>query len=99
MEVNIARLREYKNEFLSHATSASLDDATFEEYWGKISGAIIALGGRERYAAAISQLKSSQAFVEVKKKIDCLEEMMRSNEVKISQVFRELNEMLTANQQ
>lgn len=101
-EVNIARLRDYKNRFVSHVTSASLDDATFEEHWGKISGTIIALadeGEKERYASAISQLKSSQRFVEVKQKLQHLEEMMKSHEVKTSQAFRELNEMLTGNQQ
>lgn len=78
LEVNIARLREYKNEFVSHVTSASLDDATFEEHWGKISGTIIALAGRqkERYASAISQLKSSQRFAEVKQKLEHLEGML-----------------------
>lgn len=76
-EVNIARLRDYRNKF-AHPTSASLDDATFEEYWGRISSAIIALGGTEKkqYASAISQFKSPQESVDVKLKLEHLEGML-----------------------
>lgn len=76
-EVNIATLRDYRNE-LAHSTSASIDDVTFEEYWGRISSAIIALGGteKERYASAISQLKSPQESVDVNLRLQHLEGML-----------------------
>lgn len=63
-EVNVARLRDYRNKF-DHSSSASLDDAKFEEYWAKISSTIIVLGGRENYALAIRQLKTGRMDSEV----------------------------------
>ena len=57
-EANIARLRIYKNKITSHSVNPSLTDAAFETYWRNITKVIIALGGEERYASLISQLKT-----------------------------------------
>jgi len=108
IEVNIARLRDYKNKFVSHPSSASLDDATFKEYWEKTRSAIIVLGGQE-YAPFINQLRNqridlkaqnrSQEFLEIQQSFQDLKEMMRSNEARTSQALGELREMLWTNQQ
>lgn len=85
IEVNIARLRDYKNKFVSHPSSASLDDATFKEYWEKTRSAIIVLGGQE-YAPFINQLGNQR--------ID-LEAQNRSQEfLEIQQSFQDLKGML-----
>ena len=55
-EANIVRIKWYRNEVYGHATKASVDDATFNALWQKISSAVLALGSR--YRAVISQLKT-----------------------------------------
>ncbi|XP_074632884.1 uncharacterized protein LOC141891773 isoform X2 [Acropora palmata] len=86
IEVNIARLRDYKNKFVSHPSSASLDDATFKEYWEKTRSAIIVLGGQE-YAPFINQLRNqridlkaqnrSQEFLEIQQSFQDLKDTFR----------------------
>ena len=85
VEVNITRLKDYKNTFVSHPSSASLDDATFEENWAKISSTIIELGG-QRYALLINQLKSVRVDVEAENRSQVL--------LKIQQKLKNLEGML-----
>ena len=83
--VNIARLRDFKSKFASHPTSASLDDATFKEYWEKTRSAIIVLGGQV-YAPLIDQLRNErmdfeaenrrQEFLEIRQRLEHLEGML-----------------------
>ena len=53
---NIARIKWYRNDVYGHATKASVDDATFNVLWQKISSAVLALGSG--YGAIISRLKT-----------------------------------------
>ena len=55
-EANIVRIKRYRNDVYGHATKASVDDATFNALWQKISIAILALGSG--YGTIISRLKS-----------------------------------------
>ena len=56
MEANIVRIKCYRNEVCGHAIKASIDDATFNALWQKISIAILALGSG--YGTVISKLKT-----------------------------------------
>ena len=55
-EANIVRIKWYRNDVYGHATKASVDDATFNVLWQKISSAVLALGSG--YGAVISRLKT-----------------------------------------
>ncbi|XP_015775400.1 PREDICTED: nucleotide-binding oligomerization domain-containing protein 2-like isoform X3 [Acropora digitifera] len=55
-EANIVRIKCYRNDVYGHATKASLDDATFNVLWQKISSAVLALGSG--YGAVITRLKT-----------------------------------------
>lgn len=56
-EVNIVRVKCYRNTVYGHAGPASVDYAAFNTCWQDISNAMVALGGAS-YAAAISKLKN-----------------------------------------
>ncbi|XP_067029168.1 protein NLRC3-like isoform X2 [Acropora muricata] len=55
-EANIVRIKWYRNDVYGHATKASVDDATFNTLWQKISSAVLALG--PGYGDVISRLKT-----------------------------------------
>ena len=55
-EANIVRIKWYRNDVYGHATKTSVDDATFNVLWQKISNAVLALGSG--YGAIISRLKT-----------------------------------------
>ena len=55
-EANIVRIKFYRNDVYGHATKASVDDATFNALWQKISSAVLALG--TGYGDDISRLKT-----------------------------------------
>ena len=55
-EANIVRIKWYRNNVYGHATKASVDDATFNVLWQKISSAVLALGSG--YGAVISRMKT-----------------------------------------
>ena len=53
---NIVRIKWYRNDVYGHATKTSVDDATFNVLWQKISSAVLALGSG--YGDVISRLKT-----------------------------------------
>ncbi|XP_044163677.1 NACHT, LRR and PYD domains-containing protein 12-like [Acropora millepora] len=55
-EANIVRIKWYRNDVYGHATKASVDDATFNALWQKISSAVLALG--TGYGTDISRMKT-----------------------------------------
>ena len=55
-EANIVRIKWYRNDVYDHATKASVDDATFNVLWQKISSAVLALGSG--YGAVIRRMKT-----------------------------------------
>ena len=56
MEANIVRIKWYRNDVYGHATKASVDNATFNALWQKISIAIVAI--KPGYESIISRLKT-----------------------------------------
>ena len=89
-EANIARIKYYRNCVYAHATKTSVDDATFDTLWQKISSAILALASGTNhtvYETVISQLKTEcmdptakahfkQLLSDWKKDDDSLKEML-----------------------
>ena len=57
LEADIVRIKCYRNTVHSHASKASIDDATFNQYWKDIQSALVRTGG-EGYQGAIDDLKS-----------------------------------------
>ena len=60
-EANIVRIKWYRNKVHAHASEASVDDATFNTLWQKISSAILALASETNctmYATSINRLKT-----------------------------------------
>ena len=56
LEADIARIKYFRNTVYGHASEASVDDATFNQYWKDIQEAIVRLGGAG-YQSAIDDLK------------------------------------------
>ena len=55
-EADIVRIKCYRNTVYGHASEASVDDATFNQYWKDIQDALVRLGGAG-YQGAINNLK------------------------------------------
>ena len=45
LQADIARIQFYRNTVYSHASNASVDDATFSSYWKQIKDTLVRLGG------------------------------------------------------
>ena len=56
LEADFARIKCYRNTVYGHASEASVDDATFNQYWQDIQDALVRLGGAG-YQSAINDLK------------------------------------------
>ena len=57
LEADIVRIKCYKNTVYDHASEASVDDATFSQYWQDIQDALVRLGGA-CYQDAIDDLRT-----------------------------------------
>ncbi|XP_067029220.1 NLR family CARD domain-containing protein 3-like isoform X2 [Acropora muricata] len=99
-EANIVRIKCYRNDVYGHATKTSVDDATFNVHWQKISSAVLALG--TGYGAIISRLKTEcmdpaaeaqyqQMLSDWKKDDDILKEM-HENQQKTNNKLGEMKE-------
>ena len=56
LEADIVRIKCYRNTVYGHASEASVDDVTFNQYWQDIQDALVRLGGAG-YQSAIDDLK------------------------------------------
>jgi len=56
-EADIVRITYYRKTVYVNASKASVDDATFSQYWKEIQGALVRLGG-SCYQGAINDLKT-----------------------------------------
>ncbi|XP_044171374.1 NLR family CARD domain-containing protein 3-like [Acropora millepora] len=94
-EANIVRIKWYRNDVYGHATKASVDDATFNVMWQKISSAVLALGSG--YGAVISRLKTEcmdpaadadfqQLLSDWKKDDDSIKEMLERTHAKLEDI-------------
>ncbi|XP_022794541.1 NACHT, LRR and PYD domains-containing protein 12-like [Stylophora pistillata] len=57
LDADIVRIKYYRNTVYGHASEASVDGATFNQYWQDIQGPLVRLGGGG-YQAAIDDLKT-----------------------------------------
>ncbi|KAL9976683.1 hypothetical protein ACROYT_G014010 [Oculina patagonica] len=57
VEADIARVKYFRNILYGHTEKASVDDATFRDYWSDIRDVLVRLGGPS-YGAAIDKLKT-----------------------------------------
>jgi len=57
LEADIVRIKYYRNTVYGHASEASVDDATFSQYWKDVQDALVRLGG-SCYQGAIDDLKT-----------------------------------------
>jgi len=57
-EADIVRIKYYRNTVYGHASEASVDEATFSQYWKDIQDALVRLGGT-CYQGAIDDLKTA----------------------------------------
>ncbi|XP_067029415.1 NLR family CARD domain-containing protein 3-like isoform X2 [Acropora muricata] len=98
-EANIVRIKCYRNDVYGHATKASVDDASFNTLWQKISIAILGLGSG--YGNVINRLKTEcmdpaaeahyqKLLSDWKKDDDILKEMLERTHDDI----REIKEMV-----
>ena len=55
-EADIVRIKSYRNTVYGHASEASVDEKTFNQYWQDIQDALVRLGGAG-YQSAIDDLK------------------------------------------
>ena len=56
LEADIVRIKCYRNTVYGHASEASVDDPTFNQYWQDIQDALVRLGGAG-YQSVIDDLK------------------------------------------
>ena len=56
LEADIVRIKCYRNTVYGHVSEASVDDATFKQYWQDIQDALVRLGGAG-YRSVIDDLK------------------------------------------
>ena len=56
LEADIVRIKCYRNTVYGHASEASVDDPTFNQYWQDIQDALVRLGGAD-YQSALDDLK------------------------------------------
>ena len=56
LEADIVRIKCYRNTVYGHASEASVDDPTFNQYWKDIQDALVRLGGAD-YQNAVDDLK------------------------------------------
>ena len=64
IEGDIARVKHFRNNVYGHAEEASVDEASFNNYWQDIKEPLVRLGGPS-YEAAIDQLKNAGMDPEV----------------------------------
>ncbi|XP_022803640.1 NACHT, LRR and PYD domains-containing protein 12-like [Stylophora pistillata] len=106
LEADIARIKCYRNTVQSHASQAAIDEATFNQYWKDIQGALVRIGG-EGYQCAIDGLKKEcidSDFGEHYKELlkQCVHDELNTNEKldklmeDVSQFGRKLDELKAA---
>ena len=65
LEADIARIKFYRNTVYAHANRASVDDATFSQYWQDIRDTLVRLGGAGVYDEVIDTLANDSMDPEI----------------------------------
>ncbi len=92
-EADIARLKYFRNTVYGHAENASVDDATFNDYWRDIRDTLVRLGG-VRYEAAIDDLRNECMDPEVQDHYKELLSQWKKDENNIKEQLSEIMKKL-----
>ena len=98
-EADITRVKYYSNFVYGHAECASVDDSTFNIYWGDIRDTLVRLGG-EKYKAAIDNLETDCMEPEVEKHCKELLSLWKKDEENVKnnldEVIKKLDDLKTS---
>lgn len=93
LEADIVRIKCHRNTVYGHASEASVDDATFNQYWQDIQGPLVRLGGAE-YQSAIDDLKKECMDPDFEEHYRELLRQWEKDEVSIKERLDEMTEKL-----
>lgn len=94
---DIVRIRIHRNEVYAHANGASVDDATFNNYWVNIKDPLLRLGGSS-YQAVIDNLWTECMDPEKEQHYQDLLKQWKENEESVMEKLGEIEEKLDATQ-
>ena len=94
-EADIVRIKCYRNTVYGHASEASVDDATFNQYWRDIQDALVRLGGA-CYQDAIDNLKTECLDPEYEEHYQELLKQLVQEEVSIKKRLDEIEKKFDA---
>ena len=92
-EADIVRIKCYRNTVYGHASEASVDDATFSQYWKDIQDALVRLGGA-CYQDAIDDLKTECMDPEFEEHYQELLKQWVMDDISIKERLDEMEEKL-----
>ena len=90
-EADIVRIKFHRNTVYGHASEASVDDATFSQYWQDIQNALVRLGGT-CYQDAIDDLKTECMDPEVEEHFQELLKQWVKDEISIKEKLDQIEE-------
>ena len=93
LEADFARIKCYRNTVYGHASEASVDDVTFNQYWQDIQDALVRLGGAG-YQSAIDDLKNESMDPEIEEHYKELLKRWVVDEVSIKERLDEIGKSL-----
>ena len=98
-EADIARVKYYRNTVYGHAECASVDDATFNTYWGDIRNTLVRIGG-SKYRADIDNLETECMDPEVEEHCKELLSQWKKDEEnvkdKLDELIKKLDDLKTS---
>ena len=93
LEADFARIKCYRNTVYGHASEASVDDVTFNQYWQDIQDALVRLGGAG-YQSAINDLKKECMDPDIEEHYKELLKQWVEDEVSIKERLDEIGKSL-----
>ena len=93
LEADIVRIKCYRNTVYGHASEASVDDVTFNQYWQDIQDALVRLGGAG-YQSAINDLKKECMDPDIEEHFKELLKQWVVDEVSIKERLDEIGKSL-----
>ena len=91
LEADIVRIKCYRNTVYGHAIEASVDDATFSQYWKNIQDTLVRLGGT-CYQDAIDDLKTECMDPEIEEHFCDLLKAWEKDEISIKEKLDKIGE-------
>ncbi|KAL9956646.1 hypothetical protein ACROYT_G038154 [Oculina patagonica] len=91
LEADIVRIKFYRNTVYGHVSEASVDDATFSQYWKDIQNALVRLGGA-CYQVAVDDLKNECMDPDFEKHYQELLKKWVKDEISIKEKLDEIEE-------